>query len=270
MRVLDAGASAIDGPPIYQALFDAGAASVLGFEPDPDQYRVLTQTPRRGATYLPDALGDGGAGVLRVCQAPGMTSMLEPDAAVLSHFHHFAQWGTVLRRLPMPTRRLDDVPEAAGADFLKLDVQGGELAILRGAGQVLQSVLVVHTEVQFVPFYQDQPLFAELDQELRRAGFYLHRFAPLVSRVFQPMVVNNDPYAGMSQVLWSDAVYIRKFTEFARLPRAQLLKIALVAHDLYGSFDLAHLALQHAGGGPGTGYSQKYMQALAADLGARK
>jgi FkbM family methyltransferase len=260
--IVDVGASAIDGQPPYQRLLEINKARVVGFEPSPVEYETLKKQAAPWKTYLPYAIGDGKDAVLKICQAPGMSSLLEPDMEILDHFQGFGQWGTVLRREPISTRRLDDVDEVKAMDYLKLDVQGSELAVMRGAAKKLKNTVVVHTEVQFVPFYKDEPLFAELDQEMRRAGFYLHRFAPLVSRLFKPVVVNNDIYAGLSQVLWSDAVYVKKFTDFATLSTESLLKIALISHELYNSFDLTALVLSHVDQKEGTNRQATYLNRL--------
>ena len=266
VHVVDVGASPIDGAPIYEPLRERGAATVVGFEPAQDQYQRLLDMKISNATYLPDAIGDGTEGELKICRGPGMTSMLEPHKEVLSHFHWFDTYAEVVAREPMGTRRLDDVPETEGMDLLKVDVQGGELGVFRGAEQRLSGALMVHTEVQFVPFYEEQPLFAELDQLLRAAGFWFHRFTPIHSRVIKPLVVNNDIYAGMSQQLWSDAVYVRPFTDFHRLEPEQLMKIALLAHDLYQSYDLALLALQHLAAKEGSERHLRYLERLSSVL----
>jgi FkbM family methyltransferase len=262
LKVIDVGASPIDEQPPYQKLFDAGHIELVGFEPDPDQYRALVALNRRRATYLPHAIGDGAGGVLHICKAPGMTSLLEPDMEILRHFHGFADWGTVLRTVPVQTEKLDDIAEAESADYLKMDLQGGELGVLRGAAKILQKVLVVQVEAQFVPFYKNQPLFAELDQALRQAGFLFHEFLTLHSRVFLPMMINNSVYAGLKQQLWSDAVYVKRFTDFGNLGERELLKIAVILNDLYGSIDLCALALQHADRQANTKRMDRYMEAL--------
>jgi len=270
LKLVDVGASPIDGEPAYAALHASGYAELVGFEPDEAQFARLQKLRLPRATFLPCALGDGGEHELRVCRAPGMTSLLEPDAEVLEHFHGFGEWGRVERRVPVRTRRLDDVPEARGCDYLKLDVQGGELEVLRGAREVLAGCLVVHTEVQFVPFYRGQPLFAELDQALRAAGFWLHRFEPMQRRAFKPLLIDDDPYAGLEQVLWTDAVYLRRFTDLAGLDGPALWKLAWIVHDLYGSFDLAALALRHLDGRDAGSRQRRYVAALEALLPAER
>lgn len=262
INVVDVGASPIDGEPPYQRLVDRGKALVIGFEPNPEQYESLRHRQSPYLKFLPYAIGDGHEAVLSICFAPGMTSLLEPDMEILNHFHGFGEWGKVVQRHRVLTRKLDEVKEVEAIDYLKLDVQGSELAVIDGASQHLKNTLVIHTEVQFIPFYTNQPLFAELDQALRNAGFYLHRFTPLVSRVFKPLMINGDIFAGLSQVLWSEAVYVKAFTRFAELSGEQLLKIAAICHDLYESCDLCALALGHIDRKDGTQRQSRYIGRL--------
>jgi FkbM family methyltransferase len=264
LRIVEVGASAVDGEPAYQRLVNRGAATVIGFEPDPAECRKLQAQAGPSASYLPYAIGDGRDAMLHICHSRGMNSLYEPDRQILDSFQGFGDWGRVVGRQTVATRRLDDIDEIAAIDYLKLDVQGSELSILRGAKEKLATTLVVETEAQFIPFYKGQPLFAEVDQELRGAGFLMHRFGPMISRVFKPMLIRDDVYSGLSQTLWSDAVCVRRFTDFARLPSESLLKIALVVHDLYGSIDLAALALSHLDQREGTGRLLTYQRRLTS------
>ena len=45
--------------------------------------------------------------------------------------------------------------------------------------------------------YEGQPIFSEVEIFLRKLGFISHRFAPLVSRTVQPMIVENNIYKGL-------------------------------------------------------------------------
>lgn len=245
IRVIDVGASPIDGDPPYLKLFEAGRAEILGFEPDEEQFKILSESAKDSEKYLKVALGDGKPTNLYICEAPGMTSTLKPDPETLSHFPQFDSWGSVKQTQKIETKRLDDVPEAYRSDYIKLDIQGGELGVLEHGKKVLQDTLCVHIEVQFVPFYEDQPLFAELDILLRECGFYLHNLLPLKRRIFTALGQQENPYLGLNQVLWSDGVYFRNFTDFPKLSAEKLLKTSLIAHELYGSYDLAALALEH-------------------------
>ncbi len=262
IHIADIGASPIEGQPVYKNMLQQGGCRLTCFEPSPEMFVELVKQPQPNMTCLPYAIGDGQEATLNICAAPGMTSLLEPDLDLLGHFHGFAEWGQVVRRLPMRTHRLDDLQEVPQIDFIKLDVQGSELAILENGPEQLKRVLVVHVETLFVPFYKNQPLFGEIDTALRRAGFLFHKFGDLVSRVFQPLVLNNDPYAGLSQVLWSDSVYVRAFPTFQSLPPADLLKLARLMHDIYASVDMANLALLHYDRQAGTNRRGSYLQRL--------
>ncbi|SFC68617.1 FkbM family methyltransferase [Streptomyces aidingensis] len=66
----------------------------------------------------------------------------------------------------VPLRRLDELwPEAAGPDdrvFLKIDVQGYEAQVLRGAGARAKECHGLQIEASFVPLYEGSPLLAEV------------------------------------------------------------------------------------------------------------
>lgn len=78
--------------------------------------------------------------------------------------------------IEVPARRLEEVAQEAGlaeVDLLKLDCQGAELAILRGAGDFLSRIRCVYTEVSFDAIYSGGALFHEIHALLRAAGFAL-------------------------------------------------------------------------------------------------
>lgn len=61
-------------------------------------------------------------------------------------------------------------------DLMKVDIQGGERALLAGGGQALQQIRVIYIEVLFQQLYENCALFCELDEKLRAAGFQLQFF----------------------------------------------------------------------------------------------
>ena len=249
VNVVDVGASSItgDGDPPYKPLLDSGIAEVIGFDLNLDAISELNLRKGKNENYLPYAVYDGKEQELKICRSAGMTSFLEPNVELLNYFHGFPEWGKVQERLPIQTVRLDDITEIKEIDYLKIDIQGGELEVFRNGINRLHDCLVIHTEVEFLPMYQGQPLFSEVELFLREQGYIFHQFSPLVSRVIQPAVFNvdgsEDIYRGLSQVFWADAVFIKDFTNFDQLSTINQKKIAIILHECYSSVDLALQAL---------------------------
>lgn len=74
--------------------------------------------------------------------------------------------------------RLDDAIPGE-THLLKLDLQGYELAALRGAERLLQRTPLVLCEVEFVPLYEGQPLFGDIAAHLQQRGYRLHNLYDL-------------------------------------------------------------------------------------------
>lgn len=238
LRVIDVGA-APGAPPSYAALMDDGRVELLALEPDAVQAARLRKRHGARATVLEHVLGDGAPGIFHETSARFTASLLEPDNDLAAAFNGLAPLSQVTARRPVVTVRLDDLPQAAGTDHIKLDAQGGEGAILAGARNTLAETLVVETEALFLPLYRGQPLFADLDIALRARGFVFHTFRTLGQRAFAPLLVDGKETAALNQILWADAVYVRDWTALETLPTDKLRRYAALMHGLYGSYDLA-------------------------------
>lgn len=260
--IVDIGASPIDGKPVYQNLLSRGQARVIGFEPDPAALRALERSKSATETYLPHAIGDGQTHTLHLCKAPGMSSLLRPSAALLANYHGFSEWSVVTGTRPVQTVRLDDVREVVEIDFLKLDIQGAELMALRHGARQLARCGVVQVEVEFLPMYEDQPLFADVELYLRGLGFAFHKFSSTASPVLKPLQVGNSPAGGLSQLLFADAVFVRDFMGLGLLTAAKLLKSAVLLHDIYRSYDLVLRFLMEHDRRTGTAHAGAYGQSL--------
>lgn len=243
LSIVDIGAMEIDGlEDRLVSLAKRGLATMIGFEPLLEECVKLNQKSDGSRRYLPYAIADGSPRTLYVTNTGMTSSLLPPNPDVTSLFMNLQELMQVVRTEAVATQRLDDIPEIleAGCDLLKVDVQGLEFEIFCNATKILANCLAVQTEVEFVPLYQNQPLFAEVDQVLRQHGFVFHKFLGLAGRPFKPLMQNNNPNASISQVLWSDVVYVRDFTQLDRLTPEQLLKLVTLLHELYGSVDLCH------------------------------
>lgn len=79
------------------------------------------------------------------------------------------------RECVVPTTCLREYIDAGNLipDLLWMDIQGGELAALRGMGEHLFKVKVVYTELILTALYEGQSLFWETDDFMQQQGFDL-------------------------------------------------------------------------------------------------
>jgi FkbM family methyltransferase len=242
--VVDIGANPVDGHPPYKAMLSRGLCDVIGLEPQVEALAKLNQRKGPQERYLPYAVGDGQMHTLHVCQASGMTSLLEPDPKGLDLFPEFQAWGAVKHRHDISTVRFDDIGEIERVDLLKIDVQGAELSVFQGGRRKLSEAVAIQSEVSFMPLYKNQPTFGDVDIELRGMGFVPHMFAELNRRMILPLRTES-PFDHLNQVMEADIVYVRDFREMERMSTDQLGHLAMIAHHVYRSFDLAVRCLVH-------------------------
>lgn len=81
--------------------------------------------------------------------------------------------------------------------FLKIDTQGSESSILDGAAATLGRCQGIQLELSLVPLYENQVLFDELAERIRRLGFNVWAIWPAFF----------DPASG--QMLQADATFFR-------------------------------------------------------------
>lgn len=262
LKIVDVGAMSLgEGTEPYAPLMQAVPCELYGFEPGAVELEKLKASAKEGHHYLPYFIGDGTTRTFYECNQTMTSSLFEPNTELLAKFQNLEELVRVQKTYPVETRRLDDIPELQGTDLLKVDVQGAELLVFDGAAKLLDDVLVIQTEVEFVSLYKDQPLFGDIDVHLRSKGFTLHQIAP-VGRVFKPLVVNNDINSGLSQILWGDAIYVRDFMSFPRLSDEALLKLATILHENYRSVDMVADVLGAYDRKNKSGLQQIYMQKL--------
>jgi len=241
--VVDIGANPIDGTPPYAGLLKQGMVNLVGFEPQKEALQKLLEMKGPNETYLPHAVGTGERTKLYICQASGMTSTLKPNNHVLDHFQGYPIWGKVKSIEEVDTVRLDDVAQIKNIDWLKIDIQGGELNVFKNAEDKLKNALVIQTEVNFIRLYENQPLFAEIDQWMRENGFMLHTLLEQRKRLYAPMKINGGIHQGINQLTTADAVYVRDINALQSISVEQRKKLAFILSKAYGSYDLAYRLL---------------------------
>jgi len=266
INILDVGAMMLDTETPYGELVAQNRARLIGFEPDAVECEKLNQRFGAPHRFFPHFIGDGGPATFYETNVAMTGSLYKPNTRLLEKFNGLEEVTRLVREHPVQTRRLDDIEELGQVDFLKIDVQGGELNVFKGAPRVLASTLVIQTEVEFTELYENQPMFSDVDPYLRSQGFQFHTFLTLGQRCFRPVSIGNDPNLGIRQHLWSDAIYVRDWMALEALSIEQLKKYAILLDHLYQSRDLCSLLLSKIDERAGSTHMNDYVLAWNQSL----
>lgn len=177
------------------------AGRVIAFEPSPRERKFLARHVRlnrcRNVTIQPFALGNHtGTGKLFLIEGreTGCNSLRPPEVK------------DPIREMIVPIRRLDQVLEKLSieqVDLIKLDAEGGELDILRGAGRVLERSPrpVILAEVQDIrtrPWgYEANEILRYLSQ--RGYSWFVHGNGGQMEEVGQESVERNHNFVAVPQ-----------------------------------------------------------------------
>ncbi len=240
MRICDVGANPLGAPP-YQPLLERGLARVFGFEPNEEAFAKLQAQRSERETYFCAAVGLPGERTLHLHPKSGFSSLYPFDRAALRAIGK-EKWirAADTREVTLRPVTLDMLADLPAIDLLKMDLQGGELEVLRGAVGKLSEAVAVVTEVRFHRIYAEEPLFGDLDAELRRQGFKLHKFL-FTKSVMMPHAHEHKVQRPRmtSQLLDGDAVYVRDADWAETLGDDQLAFLVLTADAVFDSPDMA-------------------------------
>lgn len=176
--IVDGGANRGDTVARLRALFpDATIHAFEAIEALARNIRARFESDRALVVHAAALAAEGGVARFHRLAADVTSSLLTPSA--LKRRYHGARVD-VAASDEVVTLALADVLDRP-IDVLKLDLQGSELAALRGLRERIADVRVVLTEVEFAPLYDGQPLFGDVDAHLRGAGFRLFHLYDLWS-----------------------------------------------------------------------------------------
>lgn len=158
--------------------------------------------------------------------------------------------GDIMGHCEVEKETIDRVAARLGfePDFLKIDVEGAEAEVLKGAAASLRrSVVGVRVEVLLNSLYEDcRPTFAQCDSLMRESGFIFLYFDKFASNAFRPFSEFYGIQAPFGQINGVDAVYVKdpKILLAASDPRV-VVSAALFA-VLNGASDLSYMLLRKA------------------------
>jgi hypothetical protein len=79
---------------------------------------------------------------------------------------------------------------------------------------------------------------------------------------FEPQTAECDPNPPLSKMPWSDAVYVPELSRLHRIEPSELLKLAALLHEVYGSLDLCRVVLAAHDQQCATSYAAQYFERI--------
>lgn len=231
----------------------------IGFDPDVEECKRLETyyAGRDEVRLVPVGLGETtGTATLYMTKDPGGYSLL-PTVKDIVDRHPALDGGKIVGTSTVDVTTLDSWCKAEGVDrvdVIKIDTQGSELSILKGAEKTLENVQAIEVEVEFNPLYEDVPLFGEIDRFLRDRGFVLWRLRDMAhySQEGTPTDWWGEEFfyydalvarflTGGGQLFWANAYYFKRDVAYptpevgwTTLLRNACITSAMGFHDLVG------------------------------------
>jgi FkbM family methyltransferase len=151
-----------------KVLYRCGVIVPTFFEPDPTEASRLKQSYKHSTVFNCALSDEDGNATLYLAREPGCSSLLRPGDLLDIE---------IVDTQTVPVMRADTLLAASDPgrhpEMLKLDVQGGELAVLKGFGDFLDGVTCIETEVSLRKIYEEQPLIEAVTEFLMDNGFGL-------------------------------------------------------------------------------------------------
>jgi FkbM family methyltransferase len=171
--VFDVGANVGQSVATFRRLLPD--CTLHSFEPGPAAFRELAEAVRglRNVHVVNAGVGSSS----------GSQTLIENDHSDMSSFLRpsIAAWGAVVAETQIAITTLEDYCTAHAVeqiDLLKIDTQGYELEVLRGAGRMLGvgAISLIYMEITFSEMYEGLPSLDTLYRFLVDSGFRLVAF----------------------------------------------------------------------------------------------
>lgn len=203
----------------------------IGVEPDERSSRLLTNLYNcKNYRIINSVIWSEKTQLsFNLCRKPEVSSVFKPNNEFLERFPE-AERFEILHTNSFESSTLDSELGDVRFDFVKLDIQGGELFALMGMQNHLSSCLGLEIEVEFSSLYKKQPLFGEVYNYLNDFGFEFIDFTNLCRW-------ERNSHNSYGQCIFGDGLWMRSPEDVANNYSNKFLEYILIC-SLYGRYDL--------------------------------
>ncbi len=96
----------------------------------------------------------------------------------------------------------DEIDISQQPHFIKIDIQGAELEVLKGGENILKNVLALEVEINFKEIYENIPLYSDVEKFLKDRGFVLNDFLNLIRW-------ERNQHKNYGEIIHGDVLFIR-------------------------------------------------------------
>ncbi len=155
---------------------------IVSFEPASENFELLAREAEGDSSWETRHFAVGsvaGTLELRLTGSPGSNSLLVPNAYALRLMPRtFKERGSETVEVTTVDDVFDDATRGARSVFLKIDTQGFDLEVIRGAASTLDRLAAVQVELALQRTYEGQPGYLDFLAELDARGFAPALFFP--------------------------------------------------------------------------------------------
>ena len=212
----------------------------IGVEPDPRSNKGLEHNNKFKNTKILNtfAWSEEKEIEFNLCKKPMVSSAYKPNRELLDQFSNADRFDIVKKEL-LQAKPLFKDKGCQKIDFIKLDIQGGELNALKGLEESLNNCLGMEIEVEFSEIYKSQPLFGDIHNFLESKGFYFFDFINLNRW-------ERNSYNDFGRCIWGDGLWMKELKTFNTSDTETYLKYAAIC-SIYGKTEEAIYSIELLG-----------------------
>ena len=166
--------------------------TIISFEPSREQFELLHQNSGADPNWhcINLALGrEKGLLKFNLMEGSQYNSVYLPR-----DYDHIAHRNVVVNNYEVEVETLDTMWERLSevynlsSIFLKMDTQGSDLQILKGAEETLSKIYAVQSELSVIPLYQEMPAYNEVIDYLCENNYALSYIHPVLQDKYMRLV----------------------------------------------------------------------------------